>query len=250
MVDSLLSMNIFGYETSLSFIPEFLLRHFFYRDLQDIAPPKKGLFTSTPMCNDQILTQIRAGKASWLRGDIESFETDGIVFNHRDRGVPSGGPGSKELIHGDIIILATGFTRPDPHFLPDVVFQRPYAPPAWYLQTFPPEYPKICAINSMYINAIGTVGHIHIGLYTRTLLMFLLDPRTKPTPKDMKRWIDFTRWIKERAPNNAFDFFTYSEMMLWILECMLLKPQRWKWMIFVLFGWGNTSRERVEVNGA
>lgn len=102
----------------------------------------------------------------------------------------------------------------------------------------------------MYISAIGTVGHIHIGLYTRTLLMFLLDPRTKPTPKDMKRWIDFTRWYKERAPNKAFDFFTYSEMMLWILECMLLKPQRWTWMIFVLFEWGKAGKERVEVNGA
>lgn len=114
VVDSLLSMNIFDYETSLSFIPEFLLRHLFYPDLQDIAPPEKGLFTGKPMCNDQLLTQIRAGKASWLRGDIESFESDGIVFNHRDRGVPSGGPGRKELIHGDVVVLATGFTRPDP----------------------------------------------------------------------------------------------------------------------------------------
>lgn len=245
MVDSLLSLNIFGYETSLSFIPEFLLRHFFYRDLQDLAPPHKGLFTSTPMCNDQILAQIRAGKARWLRGDIINFEPDGIIFNHRDRGVP-GGPGRRELIRGDIVVLATGFSRPDPHFLPDEVFEPPYAPPAWYLQTFPPEYPRICAINSMYINAIGTVGHVHIGIYTRTLLMFLLDPSTTPTPKEMKRWIDWTRWFKQRAPSAAFDFFTYSEMMMWFVECVAWKPQRWRWAAFVFLGWGRTGKGLVD----
>jgi hypothetical protein len=58
----------------------------------------------------------------------------------------------------------------------------------------------------------------------------------------MKRWIDFTRWVKERAPGRAFDFFTYSEMMLWFLECIFWKPQRWSWAAFVFFGWGQTDR--------
>jgi hypothetical protein len=235
-------MNIFGYETSLSFIPEFLLKHFFYRDLQDLAPQNKGLFTSTPMCNNQILSQIRAGKAHWLRGDIDTFEPTGIRFTQRHKGVPPGGPGTKELIESDIIILATGFKRPDPHFLPKKVFEQPYAPPAWYLQTFPPEYPKVCAINSMYTNALGTVGHVHIGLYTRTLLMFLLDPNTAPSSREMKRWIDTTRWLKQRAPGRAFDFFTYSEMILWFVECILWKPQRWSWAAFVFLGWGKNGR--------
>jgi len=241
-------MNLFGYETSLSFIPEWFLRHFFYRDLQSIAPARKGLYTGTPMCNDQILSQIRAGRAHWLRGDIAQFEENGILFHHRDAGVPPGGPSAHtELINGDIVVLATGFTRPDPHFLPPVVFQSPYAPPAWYLQTFPPEFPRLCAINSMYVNAIGTVGHVHIGVYTRTLLMFLFDPDTTPRPEEMKRWIDVTRWLKQRAPTRAFDFFTYSEMLLWLIECVLWKPSRWKWAPFVFFGWDRLVRKRLDV---
>jgi hypothetical protein len=37
------------------------------------------------MCNDQILDQIRAGKARWLRGDIEEFGRTGMQFNHREQ---------------------------------------------------------------------------------------------------------------------------------------------------------------------
>jgi hypothetical protein len=225
VVDSLLSLNVFGYQTSLSFISEFLFRHFLYRDLQDLAPPHSRLSTSAPTCNDQISAQIRAGKAHWLCGDIESFETDGISFNHRDRGISAGGLSKKELIHGAIAVLATDFSRPDPHFMPDVASESPYAPSAWYLQTFPPEHPWISAVNSMYINALGTVRHIHIGIYTRTLLVFLQDLSATPTPKETKRWIDRMRWLKQRTPSVAFDFFTYSEM-LWFLECVAWKPQR------------------------
>ena len=203
-------MNVFGYESSLSWIPEYLLRHFFYRDLKDLAPAKKGLFTSTPMCNNDVLEQIRQGKAEWLRGDPEEFSEHGIYMNRRQQGVPKGGPGSRTLVTGDVAIYATGFKRPDLTFLPDQVFSEPYHPPAWFLQTFPPGYSSICAINSTYVNAIGTVGHIHIGIYTRLLLMFLLDPSTNPTEKAMKRWINFTRRVKSRAPSKAFDFFTMA----------------------------------------
>jgi hypothetical protein len=157
----------------------------------------------------------------------------------RDRGVPPGGPGLKKLIDGEIIVLATSFRRPDPHFMPEEVYKPPYAPPAWHLQTFPPEYPRVCAINSMYINALGTVGHVHIGWYTRTLLMFLVDPSTMPKPEEMKRWVDFTRFLKARSPKKAFDLFTYSEMILWFVECLLWKSQRWSWAIFIFLGWGN-----------
>src|SRR2546423_3233790 len=72
VADILLAFNIFGQETSFSWIPETILRLFFYRDLRDIAPANQGLFTETPMVNSEILHQIRSGKASWLRGDILS----------------------------------------------------------------------------------------------------------------------------------------------------------------------------------
>jgi uncharacterized NAD(P)/FAD-binding protein YdhS len=154
-VDGLLAFNIFGQETFLSWIPENLLRLFFYRDLRDIAPADQGLFTETPMVNSEIFNQIRAGKAAWLRGDIEEVRENGIYFNQRTKGVPKGGPGRHQLVEGDMIILATGYKRPSLDFLPDQVFEDDYLPPRWFIQCFPPEDPSVCAINSTYVSAIG-----------------------------------------------------------------------------------------------
>jgi len=176
IIDILLSLNIFGSETIFSFIPENLLRLFFYRDLSDLAPPRqsgKGLFTETPTVNNDILQQVRSGRAKWLRGDIKHFTETGILFNHRSQGVPKGGPGREELIEGDMCIMATGYERPSLSFLPPDCFEENYEPPSWYLQVFPPKHPTICANNCTYVNAIGTVGNYHIGIYTRFLLMFL-----------------------------------------------------------------------------
>ena len=133
-VDTLLAFNIFGQETLFSWIPESLLRIFFYRDLDDLAPQSEGLFTETPMVNSDIFHQIRTGKAEWLRGDILGFTENGIRFNHRSKGVPKGGPGRESIVDGDMVIMATGFSRPSLAFLPDEVFKEPYAPPDWYLQ--------------------------------------------------------------------------------------------------------------------
>jgi cation diffusion facilitator CzcD-associated flavoprotein CzcO len=239
LVQSLLAMNIWGEEISLSWLPEWLLRKFFYRDLEDIAPAS-GLFTTTPMANSDLFNLIREGKARWLRGDIDSVKENGILFNHRSRDTPKGGPGYEKLVEGDIIIMATGFKRPTLSFLPEDSFEDHYSPPDWYLQVFPPKHLSICANNSTYVNAIGTVGNIHIGIYTRFLLMFLTDPLTKPTEGRMKTWIDFTRWMKQGAPPRAFDFFTYTELMYWFVFLVLVNPFRWKWAFFILFGVGQT----------
>lgn len=122
-IDALLAMNIFGSETIFSWIPENILRLFFYRDLYDISPPSqnsKGIFEETPMVNDQVLNTICSGKASWLRGDILGFDDSGksITFNKRSRGVPKNGPGVEKLIEADVVIMATGYTRPSLNFLP------------------------------------------------------------------------------------------------------------------------------------
>jgi hypothetical protein len=92
VIDVLLSFNVFGGETFLSWIPEFFLKKFFYRDLEDLAPTEKGLFTGTPMVNSDVMDKIHSGKAEWLRGDIKGFAEDGIKFNRRGKGVPAGGP--------------------------------------------------------------------------------------------------------------------------------------------------------------
>ncbi len=265
IIDILLSLNIFGSETPLSWIPETLLRLFFYRDLSDLSPPKgsgKGLFTETPMVNNAVFNQIRSGQATWLRGDIKRFSPDGkgILFNHRSQGVPKNGPGREELIEGDLCILATGYERPSLAFLPDDCFEEQYEPPNWYLQTFPPKHMDVCANNCTYVNAIGTVGNYHIGIYTRFLLMFLVDPVARPNERLMKLWIDMTRWIKQRAPGGAFEFFTYAELLYWFVFVILINPFRWKWAPFVLCGVGvdlpkavvmreDRVREGVGMNG-
>jgi hypothetical protein len=62
----LLSLNIFGEENVFSWVPEGL-RLFFYRDLYDLSPPpnsSKGVFTDTPMVNDDVLGLIHNSKAS------------------------------------------------------------------------------------------------------------------------------------------------------------------------------------------
>jgi hypothetical protein len=243
LIDALLAMNITGSETIFSWIPENILRLFFYRDLKDISPPKNsgnGLFTETPMVNDDVLDLVRSGKADWLRGDILGYDESGkgIRFNRRAQGVPKNGPGTEKLIEADMVIMATGYTRPSLGFLPDEVFQEPYDPPNWYLQMFPPEYPEICCNNCTYVNGIGAVGNYHIGIYTRFLLMYLVDPLARPRTWWMKKWIDMTRFIKAKAPGGAFDFFTYSELLYWFVFTLAFNPFRWKWAVFVLFGIG------------
>ncbi|RGP68561.1 hypothetical protein FLONG3_8120 [Fusarium longipes] len=238
-VDALLSLNIFGQETVLSFIPEFFLRKFFYRDLEDISPEKsQGLFMDTPMVNSDVMDKLREGKAEWVRCDIDEFVDQGIRVNRRAKGVPQGGPGHEEVIDADVIVMATGYKRPSLSFLPDDCFREPYPPPNWYLQTFPPAHPSISAINCTYVNAIGTVGNWHIGIYTRILLMFLMDPLSRPSPFWMQRWIDLTKTLKLTSPTGAFDFFTYLELLWWFFFCVVINPFRWKWAIFVFFGIG------------
>ena len=163
MVDILLAFNIWGQETTLSWIPETLLKKLFYRDLEDIAPSDKGVFEETPMVNSDVMDSIRAGEAEWVRCDIDGFTEHGVVVNQRDKGVPKGGPGRRRTIEGDMVVMAMGFKRPSLEFLPDECFDESYGPPNWYLQVFPPTHPSVSAINCTYVNAIGTVGNWHIG---------------------------------------------------------------------------------------
>jgi hypothetical protein len=193
---------VFGGETPFSWIPESLLRLLFYRDLSDLAPPpgSKGIFTDTPMVNDEVLRLVREDKAAWLRGDIKRITSEGVLFNKRASGVPKGGPGREILVPADVIIMATGFSRPSLNFLPDDCFEEGFEPPNWYMQVFPPSHVDVCANNCTYVNAIGTVGNYHIGIYTRFLIMYLVDPLARPREPLMKFWIRMVQWVKGKAP--------------------------------------------------
>ncbi|QDS71574.1 hypothetical protein FKW77_005975 [Venturia effusa] len=103
----------------------------------------------------------------------------------------------------------------------------------------------ICANNCTYVNGIGAVGNFHIGIYTRFLLMYLVDPLARPQEAWMKKWIDMTSWIKRKAPGGAFDFFTYSELIYWFVFTLVINTFRWKWALFVLFGIGKSLPLKV-----
>lgn len=93
--------------------------------------------------------------------------------------------------------------------------------------------------NALNIHAPTTNPHVnsHIGIYTRILLTFLLDPGTRPIAKEMKLWVDVVRFIKRGAQGGALSFFTYMELTIWILTFHVLRPDRWRWTFFILFGW-------------
>lgn len=224
-----------------------LLKKLFYRDLQDLAPSDKGIFTDTPMVNSDVMEKLRSGQVEYIRCDIERFTNTGVLINKREKGVPAGGPGRQVNLEGDLVVMATGYKRPSLNFLPDESFEEPYGPPNWYLQTFPPQHPSISAINCTYLSAIGTVGNWHIGIYTRILLMFLVDPLTRPSTFWMERWIDMTKFLKATSPTGAFDFFTYLELVWWFFFCVTINPFRWKWAFFVFFGLGFALPKRIVV---
>lgn len=92
LVDTLLAFNIFGQETIFSWIPESFLRIFFYRDLDDLAPPSEGLFTETPMVNSDIFRKISLLTHHFpihhVSGAGDLFRLQSLVFgfcNHRKR---------------------------------------------------------------------------------------------------------------------------------------------------------------------
>lgn len=103
-------------------------------------------------------------------------------------------------ICNDSIVLATGYQQPSLDMLPPDLFptegDRTYARPNLYLQTFSTEDWSILLTNAAYKNAIGSVGNWHIGCYSRLLMVFLRDPSTRPSPRDMKLWVDVISWLK------------------------------------------------------
>ncbi|RMD44067.1 hypothetical protein DV735_g1047, partial [Chaetothyriales sp. CBS 134920] len=248
LIDTILACNFFGYETFLSWIPETLLRLFHYRDLKEISPSSDhGLYTDTPMVDNNTFRLIRAGKAEWLRGDITELREKSIVFNHRASGVPKGVIGQSKIVDADFIVMATGYQRPPLDFLPKEVFKGSYPPPRWYLQCFPTQHPTICCNNATYIAGIGSVGNWHIGMYTRLLLVFVLDPSATPSTWWMQRWVDLVSLFKILAPTRALDFFTYPELISWFVIASIVNPFRWKWALFILFGWSLTSLDHDQL---
>ncbi|KZV71507.1 hypothetical protein PENSPDRAFT_734118 [Peniophora sp. CONT] len=238
-IDTIISSQPFGQEMPLSFVWEWFIRTFHYRDLKDLSPKNLGIYEGTPVVNNAFLEHIRAGKIKYVRGDTERLVENGVRVKTRTRDQPKGAEDAKpETIEGDIVVLATGFERPTLDFLPEDVFPDGYSRPDLYLQNFATEDWSVLCTNSSYMNAIGTVGHIHIGIYTRILLLFLLDPSARPDTRDMKLWVDVVRFVKRGAKGGALGFFTYMELVIWFLTFHVFRPDRLRWIFFTMQGWG------------
>ncbi|GAA5884981.1 hypothetical protein JCM6882_007179 [Rhodosporidiobolus microsporus] len=245
LFDILLSLQPFGREMPLSFIPEWIIRKFHYGSLEDLSPTSKGLFEGTPVVNDEFLEHIRAGKITYKRGDTKAIVPRGVKFVERARGTKSGDDGDEGIERADVIIIATGYERPSVDFLPQDLFptekDRDYHRPSLYLQNFSVEDWSILMTNASYQDGLGTVGNWHIGILARVLMVFLLDETTRPKPVAMKTWVDAINWVKKQAwqeESSGLTFFTYAEMCIWIVLFHLFNPRRLPWLPFVLFGFG------------
>lgn len=243
VVNVALGLQPLGRETWLSVIPEFLLKKFHYRGLEQKMAPTQGFYTSTPIVNTSALRHIRQGVADYQRGDVLGLDESGLNFNKRTRGQKAEDGGDKVHYDADIIVVATGFERPSMDFLPQDLFPDDYVRPNMYLQVFPIEDCSVLCTNSTFKDAVGTVGHVHIGIMARTLILFLMDENTRPRPRDMRLWVDLIRFIKERAPGGQLEFFTYMELCIWLVSFLFFRFNRLQYFFFVTFGLGFWSRE-------
>ncbi|KAL4254145.1 hypothetical protein ABKN59_004537 [Abortiporus biennis] len=243
IIDTLISAQPFGRQMPLSFLWEKFILLLNYRGVTDLAPADKGLFESTPVVNDTFLQHVRNKKCLYVRGDTLRLTKNGVKVNVRQRGTKPGDKGEEKVFDADIIVFATGYEKPDVGFLEKELFPEGYERPNLYLQNFCTEDWSILLTNSAYVNAIGTVGHFHIGIYTRILLTFLMDKDARPTPKDMKLWVDVIRFLKRGAKGGALGFFTYMELTIWLLLFHVLRPDRLRWMFFIMQGWGVSPKE-------
>lgn len=241
----IISTAPWGWSSKISRLYEQLIKRYHYGDVRWVAPDLSknghGLDQSTPIVNDHFLELIRDGSVDYLRGNVSRFVNDGLEIVPHNQTDPI-------QLKADVIIDATGFERPTMDFLPSSLFPKGYEPPSLFLMNFSVNDHTILFTNSVYKDAIGTVGHFHIGIYTRILLMFLVEPQLAPKQKHMKLWVDVIKYLKSGAATDAFSFFTYVEMLCYLLIFHLVRPQRMRWVLFNFFGIGGIGNPRgVEI---
>lgn len=242
-VDTILALNPLGRPTIFRYIVEPLLRKLHYRDLDaKMAPVGVPLYSSTPVVNSGSLDDIRAGRADYIRGDVKELQRDSVKFNKRTRGTKSGDKGQEVTYKADVIVVATGFDVPSLSFLPeDYLFPDDFSRPNLFLNVFSVNDVSVSLTNAAFVGALGTVGHFHIGVYSRILAMFLLDEKTRPHPRDTRLWVDGIRFIKENA--NGLNFFSYSELTAWLVMFCFFRRERIGYFFWVLAGYGYWARE-------
>jgi hypothetical protein len=227
--------------------------------------PFAGSATNRNVMSAPAKARFVANNFFWLSGDVTEFKSHGLEFTGRDRGVPKDGPGVRIELQADTIILAAGFKRSNLNILPRSFNKDPFAPPFWYLQTFPlyttPRNGRlqVAAINCNYLNPLGKSGLWHVGLYTRMLLMFVVDAKTRPPLAWLKQSVKLSSILRRQLPGAAFDYCSYIDLFTCGFIWLLINPIRWKWLLFLLFGAGcvlppptkpRTETQRIAVHAS
>lgn len=76
--------------------------------------------------NDDFLVHVRAGRCNYVRGDTQGLTRAGVRVNVRGRDSKPGEHGEEAEFPADVVVLATGFKKPDVAFLPDDLFPASY----------------------------------------------------------------------------------------------------------------------------
>jgi len=236
---ALLSLKPVGRPWLIDHITESAIRTFHYgAHLKWISPaayngkPADRLYTRTPICNNEFLNLVGTNGAEYVRAKIDRISAHGVEIHRFGEEEP-------EILPADVIVEATGYKRPSLAFLPtQQLFRGPkgadqYAPPNLFLQHFVANNWSCLMTNAGYCEGIGTVGHIHIGISARMMMMFMLDNATAPSAGDMQGWVE--RVTKAKG---SLSFFTYTEQCIWFATFLLSNSSRWPWLPFVAFGWG------------
>ncbi|KAH9934002.1 FAD/NAD-P-binding domain-containing protein [Epithele typhae] len=231
--NTLLSAQLFGREKFVTSVWETCVAFLNYRGAPELVPARLRLFETTPIANNEFVGLVRDGRCEYVRCDIERLTRCGVRVKLRGREDKPGEGNKEREIQGDVIVLATGFKKPAVDFFKDDLFPESYERPNLYMHSFSTEDWSVMMTNSTYEHGLATAGHFHIGIYMRILLTFLMDPATRPTEKDMKLWVD----AKRRKRTDTLRFFTYMEMVVWILLFYIFRLDRLKWFFFIMHGW-------------
>ncbi|KAH9818644.1 hypothetical protein DFH28DRAFT_1080569 [Melampsora americana] len=138
---------------------------FYYRGAEQLLPTSKPLYFDTPIFNNNLWEHVRSKRLTYFTGQ------------------------------------ATGFKEPAWNkFLPtDQLFPRKEcSPPNLYLINFSAVDPTLLMTNAAYDQGLASAGSVHIGMLTRMLMMFIVQPETAPKSMDYMLSVEKT----ESGPEN------------------------------------------------
>lgn len=209
---------------------EKILAVFYYRGVEKLLPSQKPLYYDTPVVNNHIWGHVRSGRLKYFKGKLLEVLPQEVRLD-----VESDGEIREMKLKADVLINATGFNKPAWNkFLPtDELFpKKECSPPNLYLINFSAVDPTFLMANAAYVQGTAPIGNVQIGILTRMLMMFLVQPETAPQASEMEEW------LKEH-PN--LRFFTLFDILIYLVNFQFTTITRLRWAIFNVFGWGSVS---------